>query len=540
MLMALCAGAVSLSQIACAQEPSVAQQLAEFRARIDSLERENSELRQAIVAPESPRYAALAPPALPAPANDASVGDATAPSEPWTPSEPWAPPISDSLGYDCEACETAESKGHVIGSDLDMTAQWHHGLEVATKNRDFRVHVGGRTQLDAGWFDADRNVQDNINMPYENGVDFRRARLRVDGTMYGFIEFAAEYDFVNAVRIDGADRAVTAPTDLWVIFNDMPIGDIRIGNQKPAIGFEHLVSSRFLPFMERSYNQDSFYGGAYNGFWPGISVFDAYGVDQEGGTWNLGAFKPTDNVFAASAHDGDYAVVARGTKLLWYCDEGASLLHLGVSGMQQSTVAGRTVFRTRDAIRTGLAPSWPVPASTGQIGGDDMQWLNGEVAAVNGPWTFQAEYLGSYMTDAAPIVGNVIQPAQGDVLYHGGYAQVFYFLTGEHETYDKLLGVFTRVTPNENFFVGRDECGNVTGGGTGAWQIGARYNYLDLNDNGFNGGILHNGTLGLNWFLNPNMKLQFDFMATHRDAPLAGDLGDGWIYGWGSRWAMDF
>ena len=90
------------------------------------------------------------------------------------------------------------------------------------------------------------------------------------------------------------------------------------------------------------------------------------------------------------------------------------------------------------------------------------------------------------------------------------------------------------MTPNENFFVGRDECGNVTGGGIGAWQIGARYNYLDLNDNGFNGGILHNGTLGLNWFLNPNMKFQFDFMATHRDAPLAGDLGDGWVYGWGT------
>ena len=303
-------------------------------------------------------------------------------------------------------------------------------------------------------------------MPYENGVDFRRARLRVDGTMYGFIEWCAEYDFVNAIRIDGVDRAVTAPTDLWVIFNEMPCGNIRVGNQKPAIGFEHLVSSRFLPFMERSYNQDTFYGGGYNGFWPGVSVFDAYGADQEGGTWNVGAFKPTDNVFAASAHDGDYAVVARGTKLLWYCDEGASLMHLGVSGMQQTPVAGRITFRTRDAIRTGLAPSWPVPASTGQIGGDDMQWLNGELAAVDGPWTFQAEYLGSYMTDAAPIVGNVIQPAQGDVLYHGGYAQVFYFLTGEHESYDKLLGAFTRVTPNENFFVGRDECGNVTGGGT--------------------------------------------------------------------------
>jgi phosphate-selective porin OprO/OprP len=533
------------AQIACAQYPqpqyaqypTVEQQLAEFRNRIESLERENQELRVATAAPtrsgpvfHSPQLAY---------ADTLTGADADSGGN-LPPSEPWSPPGS-------EPCEKSDGKksdcgtdGYEIGSDHDMVASWHHGFEVATKERDFRVHVGGRTQLDAGWFDPDPNVEDNINVPYENGVDFRRARLRVDGTMYGFIEWAAEYDFVNAVRIDGVDRAVTAPTDLWVIFNDMPMGNVRVGNQKPAIGFEHLVSSRFLPFMERSYNQDTFYGGAYNGFWPGVSVFDAYGVDQEGGTWNIGAFKPTDNVFAASAHDGDYAVVARTTKLLWYCNEGESLLHIGASGMQQTTVAGRTVFRTRDAIRTGLPPSWPVPASTGQIGGDDMQWLNGEIAAVNGPWTFQAEYLGSYLNDVAPIVSGVIQPAQGDVLYHGGYAQVFYFITGEHETYDKLLGAFTRVTPNENFFVSRDECGNVTGGGRGAWQVGARYNYLDLNDNGFNGGILHNGTLGLNWFLNPNMKFQFDMMATHRDAPLAGDLGDGWVYGWGTRWAMDF
>ena len=95
------------------------------------------------------------------------------------------------------------------------------------------------------------------------------------------------------------------------------MGNVRIGNQKPAIGFEHLVSSRFLPFMERSYNQDTFYGGVYNGFLPGMALFETIGEDDYG-TWNIGLFKPTDNVFAASAHDGDFFTVARLTHLLWY------------------------------------------------------------------------------------------------------------------------------------------------------------------------------------------------------------------------------
>jgi phosphate-selective porin OprO and OprP len=527
VLIAVCAVAVLTATTLRAQTPTVEQQLAEFRARIEALEEENAALRQSAGTTSAAGLSFVGAP-----------GDLPTDIEQRLSDLETRFALVESLplpeGAVCDECYPA---GH--GDDLQMNAYWKDGLEIATADKNFRVHVGGRVQLDAGWFDADQNVQDNINVPYQNGVDFRRARARIDGTMYEYIEWAMEYDFVNGFRVDGADRPITGITDCWVIFNELPMGNLRIGNQKPAIGFEHLVSSRFLPFMERSYNQDSFYGGVYNGFLPGMSLFETIGEDDYG-TWNIGLFKPTDNVFAASAHDGDFFTVARMTHLLWYYDEGASLFHVGGSAAQQTTVGGRIIYRTRDAIRTGLAPSWPVPASTGTIGGDDITWLNGELVGVEGPWTFQSEYLVSYMTDAAPIVNNVIQTPQGDVLYNGGYAQVLYFLTGEHDNYDKLLGVFTRVRPHENVYSSHDACGRHCGGGMGAWQLGARYDYLDLNDNGFNGGILHNGTLGLNWFLNPNMKFQFNYMLTHRDAALADDLGDGWINGFGTRFAMDF
>jgi phosphate-selective porin OprO/OprP len=201
-----------------------------------------------------------------------------------------------------------------------MSASWHHGLELETADEAFRIHIGGRTQFDASWYDADESVQQRINMPYEDGVDFRRARFRIDGTMYEFIEFAAEYDFVNSARArdasgrDTTDFHVTAITDLWWTFTDLPgVGNIRVGNQKEAIGFEHLVSSRWLPFLERSYNQDTFYGGLFNGFTPGISAFDNYA--DERGLWQIGLYKPTDNVFAQSANDGDYAMTGRLTYL---------------------------------------------------------------------------------------------------------------------------------------------------------------------------------------------------------------------------------
>jgi phosphate-selective porin OprO and OprP len=92
------------------------------------------------------------------------------------------------------------------------------------------------------------------------------------------------------------------------------------------------------------------------------------------------------------------------------------------------------------------------------------------------------------------------------------------------------------VVPHENAFFTKS--GDGTTGGLGAWQVGFRYNYLDLNDKGLNGGILNDYTAGLNWFLNPNMKVQFNYSITDRQSIIAKH--DGVIQGFGMRFAHDF
>ena len=77
-----------------------------------------------------------------------------------------------------------------------------------------------------------------------------------------------------------------------------------------------------------------------------------------------------------------------------------------------------------------------------------------------------------------------------------------------------------------------------------------RYSYLDLNDKGINGGIINEGTIGLNWFLNANSKIQFNYDLAYRDAtrynangsvPTGGlTARDGLIQGFGTRLAFDF
>ena len=55
----------------------------------------------------------------------------------------------------------------------------------------------------------------------------------------------------------------------------------------------------------------------------------------------------------------------------------------------------------------------------------------------------------------------------------------------------------------------------VTCSSSGA-QVGARYAYSDLDDGKIHGGIINEVTLGVNWFLNPNMKFQWNYDIGHR------------------------
>ena len=433
--------------------------------------------------------------------------------------------------------------------DLAMSAKWNDGLELQSKNKHFRTHIGGRVQFDTAWFDVPQIVNQNINVPYGDGVDFRRARIRLDGTLYEVYEYAAEIDVVNSVRIRNQpgtagffDETVTSPTDLWWTIKELPIvGNLRIGNQKEQIGFEHIVSSRYLPFMERSFNQDAFYGGLFNGFQPGAAIFNTYG--NEVGVWNLGIYKPTNSVFSSSTGDGDYSITGRVTRLLAYENDGRTLLHLGLSGRQSSAVSQAGVpgrfqtFRTRDAVRSGLSAGWPTPAGI-TVAGDDQQTANGEIVAVLGSLTFQSEYLINSLQDASATLGGPTT----DLVYHGGYVQVLYFLTGENDHYSKKTGAFERVRPHTHFFKPNKCDGGISG--MGAWQVGIRYNHLDLNDQGINGGILDNWTAGVNWFWNPNLKWQFNYSNTDRNVAAvtnpAISPGSGTIHGFGTRLAFDF
>ena len=384
--------------------------------------------------------------------------------------------------------------------------RWLNGLVFQSPSGDFSVRVGGRLQVDTGFFGqspwlTDTPISAGGIGPNNESTELRRARVRIEGVMYQVIGWAAEVDFAtmaNASNIPGNPPGfpsnvqgpagqgplVDAPsiTDMFVTITDMPIGNFRVGNFKEPIGLEHLTSSRWLDFMERSYNQDAFYGPFNNGFSPGMILYD-WAADMRS-TWALWCGPNNTNPFAF--HIGNqYAGTGRVTFLPYY-DEvlaGRYLFHIGGSGSIRRPDQNQEEIRVRGDIRSG-PPSTINPnyADTGSFAASCQEMLNVEALAIWGPWTFQSEYLGTFLQNARqnpfnsslpPAQINLSPPAGpgNNVFFQGTYVEALYFVTGESRPYDRRAGLPTRIVPNQNFFWVRTPAGRAIG--WGGLQLGA-------------------------------------------------------------------
>jgi phosphate-selective porin OprO and OprP len=409
------------------------------------------------------------------------------------------------------------------------------------KEEVIRVKLGGNAQIDSTWLIAPNSA---YQLPKNGGTSgiggasatfLRRVRLRASGDFLDIFDFLVEYDFANASNENnglqppsfGNIAGQPAPTSIWMQVRDVPyLGDIRFGNLLKPIGLSGNTASTHLPFMERPETMDAFYGPFDAGHSLGISARNR--TADERATWQYGIYRPSTNVFGVALEK--FAWGGRVTWLPVYDANGEKLVHLGFGTLNGQLPQNELRVRSRPLLRNGPGYANPILVDTGNIYGNLQYTLAPEIAAVSGPWTFQAEWAGQFFTNALPKnLGNV-----GTIFYHGGSAEVLYFLTGETQPYDKENGVMGRVIPKQ---ILRVKSGDGCPRGNGAWQIGARLSYLDLNDRVVRGGTLYGLTCGLNWFWNPNMKIQLNYILERRDQP---GVEAAWINGIGLRAAFDF
>jgi phosphate-selective porin OprO/OprP len=524
--------------------------LEEMKTRLDRLEKQNEYLRKVIEAG-----------GIQATSAGTAVGQNKAEIE---------KVIADYMKAQADAAKAAEAKhkaeidakGYDVGSDLSLKASWKNGLYFESPYKDFKFHVGGRVQNDWYWFNQDDQLKANPNAGVGNlrdGTFMRRIRLETDGTAWEILEWDLDVAF-EASSFDSAN-VVGSPTgtvsalasggvnggsslffqDAWVGLTQLPIiGNVRMGHIKVPMGLESLTSSRFLTFLERADIFEVF----FQEYDPGIVVFNNY--CDERGTWAACFHRIDPQEDAIDFGDGDYAFTGRVTFLPVWEHNGRCLAHVGASyqyrncdepnnGNNPNTVR----FRTRPEFRdnqdiVGNSNRW---INTGNIPATDVQTVGLEGLVVWGPFSVQGEYVNAWV-DRSNVNADTVS-------YHGYYLQASCFLTGEHRAYDRRLGRTARTVPYENFFavMTGDDCCQHCCCAKGAWEIAARYSSIDLTDfatgsDGI-GGKLDDWTIGLNWYLNPNFTVQWNYVHAHRHDLVNGAL-PGSADALGMRFRLDF
>jgi phosphate-selective porin OprO/OprP len=462
----------------------------------------------------------------------------------------------------------------VVGADLSLKPEWNNGLEFYSSNREFRVHVGGRAQVDTTNFTAGPGpdlepIDGGLNPPLAGATNFRRARFRIDGQMYENIEWISEFDLVNQLQIsqlvdptlENLGGPYPAPAEVWLALTKLPIlGNVVIGNQNTLTGLEKITSDRFVNFMERSFLADAFTMPFNNAYAPGIMVFRNFG-DNDEARLAVGAFKDDFNIFGFANTAAANSLQMRATRLVVDEPEDNRWTHLGLSAVYQQAAKpqiggtpgesdfqqGSIRYRVRGNIRNGPpGPLNSIYADSGLLGAQYQTLLTAEYASNWGPLQVQAEWTCTLLPKARSILNPSKNAGQqpfdtvvDNLFYQGAYCEVMYALTGEGRAYNRRQAVLDRFVPRNNFF--RVDTPRGIAQSSGAWQIGARYDWVCLNDKGINGGVLNGVTLGLNWFLNPNTRMAFNYDFTYRDFTNSlGGNGSGGVNGFGSRLFFDF
>ncbi len=390
----------------------------------------------------------------------------------------------DTLLAKAKAEETkpqGEEAKHTPGA---LRVFWKDGVNFeGGDDAPIKFQIGGYFQADWAYTNGDKKLEAKFGKS-SSGTEFRRARISLAGSLYEAVDYKIEYDFAT-----GAAKIL----DAYLQVNNLPwVGTARVGHVKEPFGLNQLMSDKHDSFMEAPSMQDTFIPARNTGIMIQNTAFD------KRMTWALGGFRQGDDVGKGFGPDAMYNLTARLSGLPWYEEQGRKLVHLGLSYSHR--------FRNNDPESFSVRPEAHLASKivdTGKIVSDGVNLINPELAVIYGPFSFQAEYTKAF----------VETPKSKGLDFSGYYVEASYFLTGENRQYKNAAGTFGPTSPKHNF----DSQGNW-----GAFEIATRYSSLDLNDQKVRGGRLSGITTGVNWYLNPSMRVMANYNIAHRST--FGDL----------------
>jgi phosphate-selective porin OprO/OprP len=378
-----------------------------------------------------------------------------------------------------------------------------------------KLTLQGRIHLDQWYFVGDDRLINTIERgdpalsPFDRWL-VRRARLEASADI-GEVLFAK-------MDVEFSDPQSTEFRDLFIGWKLNDNRRLRLGNMKRPISLESLNGSNDLLFLERPTISDTFNDEVRRAGIQITGYTDDLRWTYAAGGFFLDVFQG-DGEWQGNAWQAQFA--GRVTETYWYdeASDGADWGHWGLSFAVADPTSDRDLaaepfnrFRTRDEVRS--TRRW-IETQRFDIG--TYQNLGLEAALNVGPLLVQGEAI------ATPVQ----RVGDSDLLFWGYYVQTHYFLTGEHQPWNRETGTYRQVRPRSQLASlrgHRDDC-DASGAGWGAWGIGFRYSYIDLSDQDIIGGEGHTASAILNWWMHRNARLSLEYVADTIRDPAAGVNG---------------
>jgi phosphate-selective porin OprO and OprP len=370
-----------------------------------------------------------------------------------------------------------------------------------------------------------------------SGALVRRAYFGVEGKAFS--------DFLYEFRLNGGGSNGSAGTGVTgsegdplvniarVAYVGIPHLELNVGVIEPALMFEGVDSSAALPFIERpeidNIAADTFGAGDSR---RGIEVrYEKESMFMAGDNLVLDAAFTGAKTGSSSGHGpgGDEQTQLLGRASYRFWSDGVSNASIGASGgdvLSPGSTAGvyNTLnFQDRPEIRVDGTRL----ISTGGIGAKSAYMYAFDAGANFNNFYIGGEYANFDVrrrsNTVAPVASNADTPN-----FSGWYLEGSWVLTGEPKSYT------VSATNNEVGGFGAPKVASPfswSGDSWGAWELTARYSDTDLNwkstfaagslfptfQGGINGGDERIVALGVNWYLNNNVKLQLNDLITSVD-----------------------
>jgi phosphate-selective porin OprO and OprP len=314
-----------------------------------------------------------------------------------------------------------------------------------------------------GLFQADTNVFDSDVVQFKDDSEMRRAEVIFRGKHASGLELMLGYDPKADKWLDASVKGRLGAYTTW-----------RVGQYKQPNSLEELGSTKNNDFIAKSMATNTF----------GIARRLGVELATEGRNWTAtGSYfgrELTRNLARGNGYGGRFSWAPL---LEQKADGNANFFHLGLSAVSHDTDIDALRLRARPGA--DLTPIRLV--DTGVLNRSDrITSIGAEAAWVHGPFHLQGEYYQSKVDryDTADFDANA------------WYVYGTWNITGEGLGYKQ--GVVVTPFPNEPL--------------RGMWQIGLRYEGIDLDDGSVLGGEENNTTLGVNWYWRTNFKFMANYV----------------------------